>query len=491
MLFNNLNALALVASLAAPADAFWRMTCPGRLVKERADPIVAPGKVSAHVHTISGGSGFGFEMTYDQARASKCSSCPIKADLSNYWTPSLYFKAQNGSFISVPQAGDFNGQTGGMTVYYQQRPGPNNDKLKAFPKGFRMVAGDPFKRAPGTDFASKAVSFACLDYNGPATAETNNFPNRNCPNGLRAQIYFPSCWDGKNLDSPDHKSHMSYPASGNYNGGPCPASHPVHLISIFYEVIYDTQKFANEWYGSSQPFVFAQGDPTGYGMHGDFVNGWDVDVLQRATDQCTANSGSIKDCPVFANDLFTNDQCHACKIAPSVNEQVDGVMAKLPGCNPVTPGPARAAPVTTCQDSAVIGAAATYFTDVTASKKWEYVGCGTDKYNDRTFRAKSTNQATMTVEKCIDYCSTAGYSYAGLEYGTECYCDNTLRSDRAPVPGVMGSCTMKCGGNGNQYCGGGSAMSIYHKCGSTCKNAAMKKRHLDEYRHAPAHGQNA
>lgn len=282
-----------------------------------------------------------------------------------------------------------------------------------------MVAGDPFKRSYTDDFASKAVSFACLDYNGPATKETNGFPNRNCPNGLRAQIYFPSCWDGKNLDTPDHKSHMSYPASGNYNSGPCPPSHPVHLISIFYEVIYDTQKFANEWYGSSQPFVFAQGDPTGYGMHGDFVNGWDVDVLQRATDQCTSNSGSIKDCPVFANDLYTNDQCHACKIAPAINEQVDGVMPKLPGCNAVTPGPARAVPVTSCGDTAVIGQGATYFTDVTATKKWEYLGCGTDKYNDRTFKAKSTNQATMTVEKCIDYCSAAGYSYAGLEYSTE------------------------------------------------------------------------
>jgi Domain of unknown function (DUF1996) len=112
-------ASVLVAYLAiAPASAFWRMPCPSRLVTERADPIVSPGIVSAHVHTIVGGNGFGFTMDYAQARSSKCSSCPIEQDLSNYWTPALYYHAQNGSFINVLQAGDGAGITGGMTVYY-------------------------------------------------------------------------------------------------------------------------------------------------------------------------------------------------------------------------------------------------------------------------------------------------------------------------------------------------------------------------------------
>lgn len=32
--------------------------------------------------------------------------------MSNYWVPALYFHAQNGSFINVPQSG-------GMAVYYE------------------------------------------------------------------------------------------------------------------------------------------------------------------------------------------------------------------------------------------------------------------------------------------------------------------------------------------------------------------------------------
>lgn len=57
-------------------------------------------------------------MDYEDARSSSCSSCPIKQDLSNYWTPALYYQNQNGSFESVPQSGDGAGNLGGMTVYY-------------------------------------------------------------------------------------------------------------------------------------------------------------------------------------------------------------------------------------------------------------------------------------------------------------------------------------------------------------------------------------
>jgi hypothetical protein len=87
------------------------LTMNSPLVLQRADPIVNPGNVSGHVHTIMGGNGFGFDMTYADTQMSTCSSCMVTKDFSNYWVPTLYYKAQNGSFITVSQSG-------GATVYY-------------------------------------------------------------------------------------------------------------------------------------------------------------------------------------------------------------------------------------------------------------------------------------------------------------------------------------------------------------------------------------
>ncbi|KAK5070639.1 hypothetical protein LTR64_000314 [Lithohypha guttulata] len=458
-----LRKIAFLSVLAAPAAAFWRLPCKSTIVVERVDPIVAPGNISGHVHQIMGGNGFDFEMDFADTQASTCTSCTVHGDFSNYWTPVLYYQHQDGTFEKV-------NQLGGGLVYYLQRSGPNKDKLQAFPEGFRMISGDPFKRSSGNDFASQAISYACLDYSGPAKPETPGFPTYNCPSGLRSQVFFPSCWDGKNLDSADHKSHMSFPI-GAYNDGKCPDTHPVHLVSIFYEIIWDTNKFKDMWYGNKQPFVWAQGDPTGYGFHGDFLMGWNRDLLQRAVDQCTSDSGRVEDCPVF--NLYPDSTAEGCKIASKIDEDIQGPFSKLPGCNPVQPGPDRAQIIATCEgNTATIGQGKPFFKDLT-SQGWGYQGCGTDNYYARALTGASTSQAGMTNEQCIAFCGGKGFSTAGTQYSKECYCGNSIPASAQPVAGVVGNCNMPCDGDATQNCGGSSLLSLYQKCtGSTCSNAA-------------------
>lgn len=75
---------------------------------------------------------------------------------------------------------------------------------------------------------------------------------------------------------------MAFPAIGDFNGGVCPKSHPVAIIQLFYEFHFDTAKYTD------RNFVFAQGDKTGYGFHGDFINGWtDLKRLGDAHRTCT------------------------------------------------------------------------------------------------------------------------------------------------------------------------------------------------------------
>ena len=68
----------------------------------RVDPIISPGKASAHVHLGMGGSNWGPSMKENTALDSSCTSTQAKADKSVYWTPRLSFKSpQNGSYIQV------------------------------------------------------------------------------------------------------------------------------------------------------------------------------------------------------------------------------------------------------------------------------------------------------------------------------------------------------------------------------------------------------
>ncbi|KAL0942125.1 wsc domain-containing protein [Colletotrichum truncatum] len=451
--------------VAGHAAAFFKIPCSRPVVVERADPIVNPGTLSGHVHNIMGGNGFDFSMTYEQARASSCSTCKVTADLSNYWIPNLYYRGQDGKFTSVPQAG-------GMLIYYLLRSDPKDPEysngLLAFPKGFRMLAGDPKLRSfNNNSLEQRAISYVCLGNGGP---QTNEFPNRNCPDGLRVQVVFPSCWDGVNVDSLDHRSHMAYPSG--VSTGKCPASHPKRFVTLFYEVIFQVNDFKDRWYGDSQPFVLSNGDPTGYGLHGDFLNGWDIDVLQTAIKQCTDNSGALEKCTVF--QFFDDETRKGCRVPVKVNEPVFGELDALPGCNPVQPGPQNAQPQANCGAATQISQPQWGFTDVTSTQNFKYLGCARDPSGQgRTLPSPRKSGDFMTVDFCIKHCSDQGYQYAGLEYAKECWCGNTVAEDRMPKKGVLGSCEMPCAGNSTQICGGYALLSLYQKCDGACENAAL------------------
>jgi len=308
-----------------------------------------------------------------------CTTCRFKEDKSNYWTAVMYFKHSNGSFIRLPQIPNhiIGTPNGGMTVYYI--PGyPPYQKVSAFTKGFRMVTGDPMirmkKPSDPDDVASWALTFRCwtdTDFwhgvsnqfaPGAGPYDTVHLPDKPCPAGIRANIFFPNCWDGKSLDSYDHKSHMSFavgkvdPGRGLFfNNASCPASHPVRTPTVLYETYWDTTVFKDMWPADgSQPFVLSMGDPTGFGQHGDYLFGWEGDSLQRAMDTCKNDFGYPESCPELT--IQSDEEINSCTQPVKVNEKTEGeYLPALPGCNPLQPGPAPATMVKSCDAVSTTG----------------------------------------------------------------------------------------------------------------------------------------
>ncbi|KAF9002883.1 hypothetical protein BDQ17DRAFT_1242531 [Cyathus striatus] len=337
-------------ALATPyAHALLRFACSQLVIDVLTRTLLFPGIVSPHLHQIIGGNAFNVTMdpNNDFPSLSSCTTCTFSEDFSNYWTAVLYFKHPNGTFKRVPQLpGQLLGNAnGGMTVYYIQ-PG-NGAKVTAFKKGFRMIVGNALLRSYNSSSPeANSLNFRCLGANGgnsgivgdPGT-DSNILPTKPCAGGIRSQIIFPSCWDGVNIDSADHKSHVRYPVNGA-----CPSTHPVQVPQLFLETIWDTTQFNSMWpSGGAQPFVFSMGDPNGAGQHADYMFGWQGDALQRAMNQCNDFGGS---CPTLKTQSI--DAINRCTQRARVNEETEGWINALPGCNPVQPGPAMATVATGC-----------------------------------------------------------------------------------------------------------------------------------------------
>ena len=89
---------------------------------------------------------------------------------------------------------------------------------------------------------------------------------------IESYLDFPQCWDGVNLDSANHQSHMAYPVNND-----CPASHPVPVPKLRQVIRYPAN-------GDPARFRLASG--AGYTMHGDFFNAWPVAEMERRVRDC-------------------------------------------------------------------------------------------------------------------------------------------------------------------------------------------------------------
>jgi hypothetical protein len=254
------------------------------------DPIVHPGVPGAsHWHNFFGATNADAHMTDPRdATASTCYGGTLNR--TAYWAPAM-IDAANGTGVGAdarfpmvqPATGPW---TLPLQVYYKSGyGGVRSLDVEQFPPGLRIIAGDKDSTGP-----QEHVVFDCIA-TGDAQSYVDGIRDRpsiptDCPPGriIQVRILFPQCWDGVNIDSPDHKSHMAYPT---LSFG-CPSSHPVALTEIIEHLRYRVgpegatyYRFVTDLYDLSQP--------AGYTFHADWWFGWDQATIDAIVFDCVAN----------------------------------------------------------------------------------------------------------------------------------------------------------------------------------------------------------
>ena len=317
--------LAAPAAQASPGDAdvYWQMLCSVDHFGPD-DPIVFPDEPGlSHMHSFYGNTSTNADSTAASLMAapSSCGRNMGTSDHSAYWIPSLYKKNADGSFTLVKDPNQL------IFVYYRRPGGSSGPKVQPFPLGLAMVAGNARATSPQS---LRVVDFDC----GGGGQEYPSIPK--CPSGystsLHADVVFPSCWDGTQLDSPDHMSNMAY---ANPDTGACPADHPVSLPEVDFSIYYNIAGGAQQYELSSQ---LSNPSHSRYTMHGDFFAAWDPQVQNALVAACLNAGQDCLDVNRDGSNLIAGD-----------NSQITITLADYPATSqivlptPTTPAPTKSA----------------------------------------------------------------------------------------------------------------------------------------------------
>jgi hypothetical protein len=92
-------------------------------------------------------------------------------------------------------------------------------------------------------------------------------------------------------------------------------------------------------------------------------------------------------------------------------------------------------------------------------ENYSYQGCMTNFASKALLQMENTDFANLTNEKCIDHCKENGYSIAGTQSGSQCFCGNNLTSSTLFIE--ERACATSCTGNDTEVCGDNQKLSVY------------------------------
>lgn len=276
------NALRIqpTTEVAPASGGEFRVSClPSHMSND--DPLLYPNQQgAAHHHTFYGNTSVNYKsdmMSFATTGNSTCSGGIMNR--SAYWVPSMIDTNTNTPLLPMDGA-----------IFYYKVGSLDGSLITAPPKGLRMITGDMTAKGPSE---KPGAMFTCIN---PVLGNSNGIPWTkhipNCPVGnyLEMAETFPQCWDGKNLDSPNHQDHMAFPSRREGTAPPndfyCPATHPVPIpeVSIHLKFTVSKANQTQSWRLSSDNYPTTLAG--GYSSHADWVNGWDQEILKGIVKNC-------------------------------------------------------------------------------------------------------------------------------------------------------------------------------------------------------------
>ena len=207
------------------------------------DPIVFPDESGAsHQHDYFGATSVSATTRW-KSLLTMPNLCKSMGDLSAYWAPTL-----QANLIDVDPTE--------MAVYLRTPTEADPSAIVTPPNGLELM--------------SVRSGWTCARTDEPA-AQMQYCPP---PSTTRLILEYPDCWDGKNLSSVDHYSHVAVSVRGQ-----CPTTHPKMIPQMATEIRYELKKF-------SKDTTYALSSGALDTAHADAILVWDQKVLAKEIRSC-------------------------------------------------------------------------------------------------------------------------------------------------------------------------------------------------------------
>ncbi|MEV7978612.1 DUF1996 domain-containing protein [Streptomyces sp. NPDC086519] len=250
--------------------------------------IVAPGVSNGahHFHDYIGNqSNNAFASDQDLANAD--TSCADKGDRSTYYWPVLRLQNGRQERDADKPGGGTEGNAGQIVTAKQVTltfEGNPTSKVTEMPRLLRIITGDAKAFVNGP--ANANASWSCTGYEDRQLKD--KYPL--CPAGsdVVRTFRFQSCWDGRNIDSANHRTHVAFEAPD----GSCPAGFQA-IPQLVQRIVYavDAPSLADG--GRTVPLFAVDSFPEQLHKpvtdHGDFINVFDESLMRTMVD--CINSG--------------------------------------------------------------------------------------------------------------------------------------------------------------------------------------------------------